>query len=139
MRTLALSFALLAAACSERSPGMTELPTTDDGNFTLYVSNQSFDIDPVDIDIRIDGRLAVSDEFYVEGQHSWHTFKFALGTGSHRITARSDLGAAALDESFLVEGDHWAVVDFWYYGPSHYEPTPQQFSFLISDEPIYFE
>ena len=38
-----------------------------DDNVTLLVSNQSFDIDPVDIEISIDGQAIVQDALDVQG------------------------------------------------------------------------
>lgn len=140
MRTLAC--ALLLAACSEKPPTSTTsepLPTSESGNFTLYVSNQSFDLDPVDIAIAIDDRSAVEDDFYVGNQHSWREFRFALAGGGHLLSVRSEIADVELVETFEITGNHWAVVDFWYYPDSGPEPTPQQFSFLISDEPLYFD
>ena len=56
-----------------------------DSNFILYVSNQSFAIDPVDIIILIDGEPAVDQELYVDGQHNWQKFQFLLLEGKHQI------------------------------------------------------
>jgi hypothetical protein len=40
---------------------------TDSGAFVLMVSNQSFVLNPVDIEARIDDRIVVQDEFDVTG------------------------------------------------------------------------
>ena len=73
------SSALVAAA----------LRTTSDGNFVLYVSDQSFALGQVDITVRIDGKVAVSDEFEVGNEHNWKQYRFRLGRGLHHLTAVS--------------------------------------------------
>ena len=40
----------------------------------FYVSNQSFDLDPVDIDVYVDDVKLITGDFLVEGQHSWHAY-----------------------------------------------------------------
>ena len=122
----------------------TELPTVEDGNFVLYVSSQSFAINPVDIKIYIDDKVAVDDIFDVTGnrtpQHNWQKYQFQLESGSHTIKAVSETGDAVLEEEFDIVDKHWVVVDYWYYpevtGGSG--PTPKQFTFNIQDSPIGF-
>jgi hypothetical protein len=110
-----------------------------DGNFTLYVSNQSFKISKVDIQIQIDGKVVISRYFKVGNQHNWKKFVFSLPKGEHTLEARSEQEDVTLKEKINISDKHWAAVDFWYYPSSHYEPTPKHFSFNIKDEPIYFE
>lgn len=133
--------AALATACTG-GDDFTEphqiLPRVEDGNFTLYVSNQSFEIDPVDVQVRLDGKLAVEGDFLVEGQHSWHVFPFEVGLGAHTLEAITVAGDATITEIFTISDDRWAVLDFWYY-PGDPEPTPRQFSFYLYDEPPQFE
>ncbi|TET31589.1 MAG: hypothetical protein E3J72_22000 [Planctomycetota bacterium] len=116
------------------------IPSDPDGNFALQVSNQSFAIDPVDIEIRIDGRLAVRDDFCVDDQHSRVRFTFNIKPGRHKIEAVSKKGEAKFEKEFeITKKRHWAVIDYWYYpmdqrgllmkGP----PTPKHLSFRISD------
>jgi hypothetical protein len=109
------------------------LPEDEHGNFTLYVSNQSFDIAEVDIRIEIDGLVAVDDTFAVENQHNWVEFVFDLPKGEHVIEAMTERGGARLSRHFTVTKQHWAVVDYWYY-----PGEPKHFSFSVSDEPIGF-
>jgi hypothetical protein len=68
-----LVLAGLLAGCGSHEGGSsaagTALKTASDGNFVLYVSDQSFALGQVDITVRIDGRVAVSDEFAVGNEH----------------------------------------------------------------------
>jgi hypothetical protein len=137
-----LPAAALLAGCAdpELAPPDSEL-LDPSGQFTLYVSNQSFEISPVDIQVSIDGEVVVREYFEVGNQHSWKTFVLDLSGGTHRIDATSNKGGAELSEAFEVKGNHWAVIDYWYYPKvtGGAGPTPRQFTFMIQDEPIRFE
>jgi hypothetical protein len=130
---------LLAAACGGTRPaanGRPEpetLPPSPAGNFILYVSNQSFELERVDIRVTIDGRLAVDGDFAVENQHNWVEFRFRLAPGRHVLHAESARGGATLTRAFTVAGRHWAVVNYWYY-----PGEVKRFTFEISDRPLAF-
>lgn len=128
-------------ACRNNQLSTTALGTIDQnpgGNFVLYVSNQSFAIPRVDILILIDGRIAVKDTFDVGTQHNWIKHTFSLNPGKHTIRAVSIKGSAEMEREFEVKKKHWAVVNYWYYPPDHYDPTPKCFSFHIDDKPMRF-
>ena len=126
------------AGCGQQSQPISDL-LDPEGNFTLYVSNQSFAIDPVDVKIFIDNQIVVDQDFYVESQHSWQVFQLSLVPGKHTLRAKSRKGKARLEKTFDVKGRHWAVVDFFYYPRTHYSPTPKKFTFDISNKPIGFQ
>lgn len=107
------------------------------GEVKLWVSNQSFEDDPVDIMVRLDGIPVVSDAFLVEGQHNWQGFMIGgLAPGDHTVTAESDTGATGT-WTFTLPADEprWLVVDYWYYPD---EAEGRHFTFLESDEPVAF-
>ena len=109
------------------------------GGFTLFVSNQSFAIDPVDILVEIDGELVVSDYFHVGTQHSFVPFTLSLSAGTHRVHIWSEKGDAEMRIQFeLVEHDV-GVVTYWYYPKSHYNPTRRQFNFRTQKGPLMIE
>ena len=101
-------------------------------NLHLYVSNQSFDEPTVRLRITMDGVELVSQEFDVEGQHSWVSFPVAAAAGSHTLLVTSDTGAR---ETILLtlpeQGDRWAVVDYWSDGGARVD-------WQLSDAPIGF-
>jgi hypothetical protein len=137
---LLAALALVGCGTSTEDPapvaeGPPPLEQAENGNFTLYVSNQSFERGSVDILVFIDGRPAVDDDFAVENQHNWIEFNFQLEDGMHTLHAESVTGEAVLEESFEVEGKRWAVVDYWCCEPTQDEP---KFSFNLSNEPIAF-
>lgn len=139
---LLIAFTLLLAACVDGSSSGTprqHLPRPVDPTFTLYVSNQSFDLSEVDIEIRIDGRLAVTGDFHVEGQHTWIPFDFELAPGPHELRAATRIGGVDLEQAFEMDARKWGVLSFWYYEAGSPEPTPQQFSFQVLDEPPAFQ
>ena len=138
--------ALLAPACTTAltpppDPPQQHLPRPGAPTFTLYVSNQSFDLPLVDLAIELDRRLAVTGDFPVEGQHTWIPFDFDLAPGAHQLRVGSRAGGAMLDQTFDFDMDarRWGVLSFWYYASGSPEPTPQQLSFQVLDEPPAFE
>jgi hypothetical protein len=146
---VSVALVAVAAACgggTEASPrpaaetAAPVLPERPDGNLRLYVSNQSFDIDPVDIEIAIDGRRAVAGEFRVEGQHNWILYRFALAPGRHVLRATAHDGRVRLVRRFTMERRLWAVVDFWYYPDdgAGIGGEPPRLTFDTSRRPIAF-
>lgn len=110
-----------------------------EGNLVLYVSNQSFDVDPIEITIEIDGVQLIDQAFEVESQHNWQEFVVQLSPGSHTLKARSPATGAVLVEDFVLEDRHWAVVDFWYHDGSSGSPVDPMFTFHTDDKPIRFQ
>lgn len=146
MKKYILSFSVLLIGLSlTRCDDMTnnsEIPEDGNGNFVLYVSNQSYAISSVDIKIYIDDMIAVNKEFDVGSQHNWKSFQFDLSTGEHKISIESKKGDASLEENFeIIDNKYWAVVDYWYYPDNSggTGPTPKSFSFDIKDEPYLFQ
>jgi hypothetical protein len=138
----ALAFVLALAACgggSEDSAPVIEGPPpleqAEDGNFTLYVSNQSFARGEVDITVWINGFVAVDGDFEVGNQHNWSEYRFNLADGPHTIRAETTRGEAVLEKTFRVEGKRWAVFDYWCCDSAQDEP---KFTFMVSKEPIGF-
>jgi hypothetical protein len=116
--------------------------------FHILTSNQSFDLDPVDIDLYVDGQHVVTGDFVVEGQHTWivegqHTwinFDFEIGDGTHELRAVTKKGAVEKVEKFSVAGERWAVVDFWYAKTrGSAEETPPSFGMNLYDEQPRFQ
>jgi hypothetical protein len=142
MRHLILLVGILAlTGCDTSAPepsgaaeGPPPLEKSKQGNFTLYVSNQSFDRDNVDIWVLVDGRPVVDDDFAVENQHTWVEYRFDLDDGRHALRAESLRGEAVFEDAFTMKGKRWAVVDYWCCGNTG-EP---KFTFLVRRAPIAF-
>jgi hypothetical protein len=114
--------------------GPPPLERVESGNVILYVSNQSFERDKVDIRILIDGRPAVDEDFAVGNEHNWVEFRFSLEDGEHVLRAHSRDGEALLEERFEVAGKRWAVVDYWCCS----DESEPKFTFSVSAKPIAF-
>lgn len=136
---LLLAVVLAFGNCGKKTPPQGESKLLDPkGNFTLYVSNLSFAITPIDIQVDIDGEIVVHEYFDVGNQHNLKAFKLSLQLGHHRLKVSSVRGEAELSQEFEVKGVHWATIGYWYYPKSHYNPTPKHFTFNIQDKPIGF-
>jgi hypothetical protein len=134
MRRIALALILVApAACSAGGAGCDPVETEGDATLHLYVSNQSFETDPVAIEVYIDDEPVVCDDFVVEGQHNWIEFDLAVEPGAHLIRAVGDGGSAVIETTFHIDTEKWAVLGFW-----HQPPEPKEFTFSTHDEPVLF-
>ena len=137
---LLAAVAALASSCDEaRLPPATSKLLDPQGHFTLLVSNQSFAISPVDIRVEIDDGTVVYERFEVGNQHRWKAFKLSLPLGKHTLRVSSAKGEAELSREFEVKGEQWAIIDYWYYPKSHYNPTPKHFGFELLDHAPKFE
>jgi hypothetical protein len=126
MKSAALALVLAAGCATDGS----EEPTTGPkqhmpagSTFTLYVSNQSLDRGLVDMQVSIDGQLAVSGDFSVFSggaecgglpQHNWYEFKLAVPAGAHQITVISNDVVETFQTSFSINPDHFGVLAYWY-------------------------
>jgi hypothetical protein len=130
------------AGCSTPSVVPSKSFVNDpNGNFHLYVSNQSFAISPVDIKAFIDGELVANGLFAVgANQDTYQEYVFKLSPGRHKIVAVSSKGHAKLEQTFEVNDKSWVALNYWYYPKAEggVEPCPRHFSLLVSKEPIYF-
>jgi hypothetical protein len=108
----------LVAGCGSKQGGSpaaaSALKATSDGNFVLYVSDQSFALGQVDITVRIDGKVAVSDEFDVGNESNWSQYRFTLGRGVHHLTAITHQGHARIAGTFRIDKTLNGVVSYWY-------------------------
>ena len=112
IRSLVILFLLLFIGCEENDSSLSEV---ENGNFVLYLSNQSFDIDPVDIRAYIDNKLAVNKEFFCVNQHNWVKFQFNIKNGNHKLYCVADKGNVNIDTTFNLSESPYCVVEFWYY------------------------
>ena len=103
--------------------------------FTLYVTNQSFIHDTIDITVILDDETIVSDTFNVEGRHGFHPFYLELDKGRHTIHVESDNGVS-LTKEFEMDKETWTVVTYWYHEDENNEEP--FFNFDIYDTPVGF-
>ena len=117
-----------------------------EGNFILYVSNQSFEITTIDILVKIDDVPVLHKYFKVNSGnlfvgrrgHNWKEFRYQLSPGKHRIYAETQKGKAKIDEIFEIKEKNWAVIDFWYSKEQGHKYNKPTFTFNIFNRPIMF-
>jgi len=94
------------------------LPQNEKGNLSIHVSNQSYDINTVDINVLIDDKIAIHDDFDVKGnqtpQHNWQQYRFQLENGEHKIIISSLKGNAKFENTFEISGSHVVIIAYWY-------------------------
>lgn len=130
----------MLVACAGNAKDVKDMATHP---FTLYVSNQSLVVSPVDIEVRIDGEVVVVREFEVGSQtriqHQWHEFKVELESGPHRLEVSSQRGDARLEREFALDGPTWATLGYW--SARETRGTDRQgarFTVELSDRPVGF-
>lgn len=109
-------------------------------NLTLLVSNQSFDVNPVDIEIQIDGKVVVQDKFDVQGnglpQHNWQQYYLRLADGRHSLLVASKKGQAQLQTHFDTKGQHTVMIAYWNNSRSANRKTKGHFTVESSPGPV---
>jgi hypothetical protein len=100
---------------------------------TLYVANQSFDVNPVDIKVTVDGVTVAAGAFYAGHGHSWRRYDVRLAAGRHVLRALTRKGGAALKREFAVTGPRWAAVAYRNASPSRGGRAVRHFAFAIRD------
>lgn len=137
---LVMSVGLLG--CSSDAPRIVPANEVDQANFVLHVSNQSLALEKVDLQIKMDGKILVDEEFHVgvgvSLAHNWKTFYLNVADGSHQLEVVSKLGDARLKHSFEKKGKRWAVVDYWYKPAAEGSGQPKKITIGIQEEPITF-
>jgi hypothetical protein len=119
---------LLACSSGEESPSGAAPPPMP--VLHLHVSNQSPNIDPVDVDVRIDGVSFVQEELPFADGHTWRRVATPLAPGTHTLEARSVRGAATFAHVFEVKdgADVHGLLGYWYYTDEElYGPVDRQF------------
>jgi hypothetical protein len=101
----------------------------------MYVSNQSFDVSPVDIDIWLEDTHVVTGGFDVEGQHNWVLFDLQVPGGPYALHAEGFGGSVVIDEAVPVPEERWGVLEFWYYTG---DPTHPLFTWNLFETPVAF-
>jgi len=102
MRILLCIVGFSIVGCKE-NPEVLE--QTTGGNFTLYVNNQSPTRFPIDIELRLDGKLALTDRLH-KSDDNRQQYKFQLSQGKHVMTAFSKKGQAKIEQEFFIEDNH---------------------------------
>ena len=102
-------------AVVEAAQGFEIEPT--DEVFVLMVSNQSFEDDPVGLQISIEVQVVADDRYVVGSQHTVTTYVVrGLAPGSHELSVTSDTGVSFVSRVRAAEGrPRWAYLTYWYH------------------------
>ena len=121
-------------AVVEAAPGFEVEPT--DEVFVLMVSNQSFEDDPVGLQISIDGQVVADDRYDVGSQHTVTTYVVrGLAPGSHELSVTSDTGVSFVSTVTAAEGrPRWTYLTYWYYPDDTDDPKGRYVAVTESDE-----
>jgi hypothetical protein len=129
VRTASFVLAALTLAAADAAPAATHL-------LTLYVANQSFDVNPVDIKVTVDGATVAAGTFYAGEGRRWRRYVVRLAAGRHVLRASTRKGAAALRREFDVAGPRWMAVAYRNVSPSRGGRTIRHFAFAIRAKPF---
>jgi hypothetical protein len=125
-----------APATSNGPPAMS-----GSGALILYVSNQSFAINPVEIKVFIDGRKVIDDKFPIRYQRNWRKYPFELTKGTHHLRIESANGDAIWEETLDIARKQWGVINYWCQ-PKDAESLAnavKKITFELKNEPFYFD
>jgi hypothetical protein len=90
-------------------------------NLVIYVTNQSAKINPIDIQVSLDGECCIFDTFDNTGrrvfQHNWSRYAFRYPPGSHVLTVRNERLQLELERKFTLEDQIYFVIDFVFPAP----------------------
>jgi hypothetical protein len=120
----------------EPAPADVKVVDEEEADLHLWISNQSFADDPVEITVQVDGVEVVDEPFDVESQHNWVLFPLELSPGRHVVTATSDTGAEFRQEFRTPKNhdDRYAVLDYWNYE----DKEGRHFTWMVQREPVAF-
>ena len=134
---------LVSATKQENEVSNEKLPQNKDGNFTLYLSNQSPEVSPVDFIVFIDGKQAASVDMDVGSgflhQHTWRKFVYELPAGEHEIKVVSVKGDIVKKKVFQVEDELWCSVSYFYDPTRKSRPIPRTLNIRFRDGPLEIE
>ena len=93
---------------------MSVLPADETrANFTLYVTNQSFQNGRIQIRVTIDTQEVASGDFEVGNQHNFSRYFLRVGSGLRKVSAQAADGSR-IDAVFEMPGDgqRWGFLSY---------------------------
>jgi hypothetical protein len=94
----------------------------------FFVSNQSLAVDPVAIEVGIDGRQIFQRELSTGTQHNWERATISAPAGKHTLTVREAKTQTRQSQELNVSEELWVVIRF--HGP------PAQLKVDVFDHPV---
>ncbi len=124
-----LCTSVMAAFAGPSSTSLTQTTARANYAVTIYVSNQTGELDPVNIMPSVDHRNIVNGNFSSGSGHNWSGYKLALKEGEHQLIVTSDNGDAGLDVVFVLDKPLSLIITYW--GKNHFQLN-------ISPRPVGF-
>jgi len=115
-KLLITSFLILLICGCRENPELPIVKTSllhPDGNFILSISNQSSEIDPIDIKVEINGETIIHKYFALDDHHNGKVFKIKLPNGKHKIKVSSLKDKAVFSKTIELKKKKWATIDYW--------------------------
>ena len=108
---LSILIGLSTFRCSDL--GEPIISPVERGNFVLYVMMESWRINPVDVQVYIDGRRAVAQKFPWNNERPEYRFEFQIEEGKHTLRATSSYASGPQSIDFIRSSTPYAIVTFW--------------------------
>jgi len=84
------------------------------GNVILYISNQSSNLETVDIKVLVNGKVLVCDIFPTENFHNYKKYPLKISPFVlHKIEVVSEKAQVKKEEQLRFFFMTWVMVDFW--------------------------
>ena len=103
--------ALSMIRCSDL--GERIIAPVEHGNFVLYVMMESWRINPVDVQVYIDDRRAVAQNFAWNNERPEYRFEFQIEEGKHTLRATSSYAREGQSIDLVRASTPFAIVTFW--------------------------
>jgi hypothetical protein len=94
----------------------------------LFVSNQSLAVDPVAVEVDLDGRQIFQRELSTGTQHNWERAEISAPVGKYTLTVSEAKTQTRQSQELNVSGELWVVIRFL--GP------PAQLKVDVFDHPV---
>jgi hypothetical protein len=136
---LILTMLLMTACAGNSSP--TPAPSTETtlslldpaGNFVLFVRNMSWEVNPVDLKVSIDGQVLMDKDFEHGDGHNYDRLVLRLSPGTHTVVVLSEKGEAVLERPFQVVDKHTLFLDYAYQSEKQGTQRPKHIHFYLCD------
>lgn len=144
MRPSFAALALLAVSLPSCTHPVSGAPfPSPEGSPELHVglTNQSPDVDPLEVSVRVDGVSIFEGALPYEGGVLLRSWSLRVPPGAHVLDVESPNGGASLHETFETGAQpEWALVSYWRDGGSRPNgPASARFDWSIDSREIALE
>lgn len=107
------------------------------GNLILQLSNESPNVDPVDMAVYLDGKLVLQKPIpYLSGRHI-EELTLNVKPGKHKVSIKSKNGEAEISRTIFVKDQIFVAALYRHFnGSDLYPPAKRHIEFRISSTPM---